>query len=285
MRNIIVISRAHKYSPNSVERDAAILDEVTRVLQQRGFKVSRYEETHIPPLAPTDIVLSMARSHTALLELAKAEKAGTRIYNKPSSLINATRENLATLMLRQHIDVPQYESFVPHNCDDLPALDFPIWIKQCGTNSLKENDVRYIGNIEEWRIALKTYIETATRELFLNEHIAGDLIKFYGVKDSPFFFWYYATAEGKFSKFGWENHNGGPQRFPFDEPLFQQMAHKAAEVCHIDIFGGDAIVTKEGRIYIIDFNDFPSFSSCRKDAALAISEHLLRSLKNQTKQI
>ena len=36
------------------------------------------------------------------------------------------------------------------------------------------------------------------------------------------------------------------------------------------MYGGDAIVTSDGDFYIIDFNDWPSFASCREAAAEAI---------------
>jgi len=42
----------------------------------------------------------------------------------------------------------------------------------------------------------------------------------------------------------------------------------------IDVYGGDAIIDAEGRISIIDFNDWPSFSRCREEAADAIAKYI-----------
>ena len=40
------------------------------------------------------------------------------------------------------------------------------------------------------------------------------------------------------------------------------------------LYGGDAVVSSEGDIRIIDFNDWPSFSACRDDAAKAIAARI-----------
>ena len=37
------------------------------------------------------------------------------------------------------------------------------------------------------------------------------------------------------------------------------------------IYGGDAVVRRDGSFCMIDFNDWPSFSRCREEAALAIA--------------
>jgi len=41
------------------------------------------------------------------------------------------------------------------------------------------------------------------------------------------------------------------------------------------VYGGDAIVQADGSFYIIDFNDWPSFSPCVNAAAEAISQLIL----------
>ena len=55
------------------------------------------------------------------------------------------------------------------------------------------------------------------------------------------------------------------------------LADRAAEVSGFTVYGGDAIVSADGSIRIIDFNDWPSFSPCRRQAAAAIAARLLAS--------
>jgi hypothetical protein len=73
--------------------------------------------------------------------------------------------------------------------------------------------------------------------------------------------------------------NGKAQHFAFDEPYLIHEVHRLADVVSLDIYGGDAIIDKDGRIYIIDFNDWPSFSRCREDAAKAIAKLLKDKMK------
>lgn len=48
------------------------------------------------------------------------------------------------------------------------------------------------------------------------------------------------------------------------------MAEKAGAVV-VDVYGGDCIVRPDGTFCVIDFNDWPSFSRCRGEAAEAIA--------------
>jgi len=105
----------------------------------------------------------------------------------------------------------------------------------------------------------------------LNEHLKGDLIKFYGVKNTDFFYWFYPN-DLNHSKFGLEAVNGKAQGIPFDENYLKQICTKAADVLDIYIYGGDCVVDKSGNIFIIDFNDWPSFSPCRAEAAPYIAQ-------------
>ena len=60
----------------------------------------------------------------------------------------------------------------------------------------------------------------------------------------------------------------------------KSIALLAARSIGVEIFGGDAIITPEGSIYIIDINDFPSFSAVRHEAAQAIS-NLIKTKSNE----
>ena len=46
-------------------------------------------------------------------------------------------------------------------------------------------------------------------------------------------------------------------------------------------YGGDAIVRADGSFCIIDFNDWPSFSRCRDEAADAIAAFVMRDYNRQ----
>ena len=103
-------------------------------------------------------------------------------------------------------------------------------------------------------------------------HIAGDIIKFYGVGSN--FFTHSYPQPGK-TKFNLEAINGAPQHHPFDKEALAHIAAKAARALGLTIFGGDAIITAQGEIFIIDINDFPSFSAVREQAAAQIAKTVI----------
>ena len=51
----------------------------------------------------------------------------------------------------------------------------------------------------------------------------------------------------------------------------------------VKIYGGDCIVDQDGSIRIIDFNDWPSFAPCRKEAAPFIAKCVLKTIKDSMK--
>ena len=107
----------------------------------------------------------------------------------------------------------------------------------------------------------------------MNKHIVGDLVKFYGVRGTNFFFHFY-PEENQHSKFGNEFINGKTQHYPVSADHLKNIAELAANVLNIDIYGGDAIITPDQSIYLIDMNDWPSFAPCRELAAPVIAQRI-----------
>ena len=50
------------------------------------------------------------------------------------------------------------------------------------------------------------------------------------------------------------------------------IAVDAANRLDVDVYGGDVIVTEENRVFLVDFNDWPSFRTCREEAAIMIAD-------------
>ena len=96
------------------------------------------------------------------------------------------------------------------------------------------------------------------------KHVAGDIIKFYGVEKRYF---HYSYPDPEKSKFGLEKINGTPHRYPFSIEKMKATVFAAAEKIGLEIYGGDCIVCEDGTTIIIDMNDFPSFTAVRDKAA------------------
>ena len=66
-------------------------------------------------------------------------------------------------------------------------------------------------------------------------------------------------------------HNGPAQHYTFDAEQMKNDVNRLAGLTDLEVYGGDIIVRPDGSYCIIDFNDWPSFSRCRDEAAEAIA--------------
>ena len=74
---------------------------------------------------------------------------------------------------------------------------------------------------------------------------------------------------------------GTPAEHPFSLADLKTTADAAARHFGRLIYGGDAIVRPDGRFFLIDFNDWPSFGSCTQAAAEAIATRALHFLHHR----
>lgn len=272
--NFLVIKRAERFSPHSVERDAAIMGRVAALLRADGHTVTELSEDDIPNHLPSAAgVLSMARSEQMLGLLSRAEDAGTPVLNSARSVAHCNRVTLATLMARLGVAAPRLWVLTPGGL--MPPTPGALWLKRGDACAQQPGDVVPVAGPLQLRAAMEGFASRGVRSVVAAEHLAGDLIKFYGVEQTPFFFTCYPT----FSKFGLEAHNGQPCHLPFDAERLQADATRLAQGAGVAVFGGDAIVGHNGLARIIDFNDWPSFAPCREAAATHIVKRFYQSLQ------
>lgn len=279
MRTFAIL-RDEVFSPNSVDADREILSlTAQRVGEALHTKVDLVEEKH---LACDDFMademdnqptlwLSMARSNKVLRFLREREEHGQWVVNSAHAVEACRRSVVNRLMGDNGIPVPP--SSGTYGC----------WLKRGDIAAQTIDDVVFAENEEAVKNGLEAFRKRGIQDVVVSAHIPGDLIKFYGVADTGFFKVYYPTADGG-SKFGHEKRNGKPHYYTFDRDNLMRMAEKTAMLTRTWVYGGDAIVDSDGRFYIIDFNDWPSFSRCKSEAADAIKTLVLRQLdKNITK--
>lgn len=270
---LISIYRAERYSPNSVERDKAIMDAVCEKLSTRYtiYKIReedietegmplmlRLTDAHQPHSGAPLLVLSMARSRKALDILTQMEAEGARVINRAQAVLNATR-TVIDRMMREN-DIP---------CAPLHG-DHGWWIKRGDEAAQEKGDVRFAADERERDATIEEFHKRGITDIVTTAHVRGDLVKFYGVTGTAFFHTTYPT-DGGFSKFGDETRNGTSRHTPFDITALHGDASRLAQLTGIEVYGGDCIVRSDGSYAIIDFNDWPSFSVCRHDAAEAIA--------------
>lgn len=279
--NILGIYRSPKFSPNSSGRDKAIFDAVASRLQRGGHDVSVISEDLFVAvdLEDFDLVFSMARGTYVLQCLAEAEwNFALPVFNSAVALLRAERSQLISSMHTAGIPQPAFQVIRPVTSTSSASrtVSFPLWLKRGDACAQTIADVRFISDEHTYAQALSDFAEKGISSAVVEEHVAGDLVKFYGVEGTDFFYHYYPTDGDGFSKFGLEQHNGQPSHFRFSAESLKNVADAAARASKITIYGGDAIVRADGTFVIIDFNDWPSFSACRKQAAKAIAQRILK---------
>ena len=294
-KKILGVSRSPRFSPNSIDRDEAIFSGVIAELVSAGFTVDRVCEDHFTSAEGYAAVFSMARDERVLRLLSTAEAQGLRVINSATALLRNTRVALTEIFEREGIPVPYspyiYNKEGRHEGPSLKygrkagrsaELTFPFWLKRSGACAQSAGDVCFVESAAALDEALQGYAARGIDEVLASEHLTGDLVKFYGVEGTDFFYSYYPTADNAFSKFGLEKINGAPSGYPLDVAALKQSADKAAALSGIVVYGGDCIVDAEGHFRIIDFNDWPSYSRCCAAAARAIAEKIRQQLSAAT---
>jgi len=77
--------------------------------------------------------------------------------------------------------------------------------------------------------------------------------------------------------------NGIAKGIPFSVEELKIQSDKAAEALNVPIYGGDCVISADGTLRIIDFNDWPSFARCREEAGGKIAECIYKRAKKQMK--
>ena len=278
------IMRAGAYSPNHIGNDAAIFNLTTEQLRKRGCEVKVYsEEQFIAGEVKEDIIVDMCREHRSMVLLQQLEDAGALVINSGYGIENCTRERMTRILLGSNIPYP--DSLIVDTDevvkDRMVAAKMDrAWIKRGDFHAMHKEDVSYVRHPEEAQEVLQEYFLRGIKRAVINRHLVGDLIKFYGVRDTPFFYWFYPFDEGH-SKYGHEAVNGHSRGIEFDVAGLRHICQQAANVLDVIVYGGDCIVDPDGTIRIIDFNDWPSFAPCRQEAAPHIAKAIIKKIKER----
>jgi hypothetical protein len=277
------IQRASVFSPNHIGNDAAIFNGVAEYLREKGYPVKICSEQEFLSLTENPKrVFTMVREPRAIKRLQQWETEGCRCVNSAFGIANCEREKMTKLLMENHIPCPG--SLIVHTNDSIKPLlkrggYTSCWLKRGDFHALHREDVTYARHAEEAQKMLLEYALRGINKVVINKHLEGDLIKFYGVVGAPFFYWFYPFTKSH-SKFGWEKINGNAKGLPFKEDALRELCHQAAEVLNLIVYGGDCIVSLDGTIRIIDFNDWPSFTPCRKEVIPHIGKTIIKKTVN-----
>lgn len=287
MANIKIagVMRSGAYSPNHIGNDAAIFNLVADELRKRGCEVNIYSEEQLDSDNVRErIIVNMCRENRSIERLQRLEDSGVLVINSGYGIENCTRERMTRILVGSGIPYP--ESLIVNTdeavVDAMIKADFDrAWIKRGDFHAMHKEDVSFVRHPQEAQEVLQEYFLRGIKRAVINRHLDGDLIKFYGVQGTDFFYWFYPLEAGH-SKYGNEAINGPARGLKFDEDHLRKICREASEVLDVKIYGGDCIVSDDGSVSIIDFNDWPSFAPCRVQAAPHIAKCIMAAIKAHT---
>ncbi len=283
--NILAVHRNRKFSPNHIGNDDAIFSLTAQELETLGGKVRLVCEDEFLAMEEVSekLIFTMARQKEVVKKLQQLESAGTVVVNSGFGIENCFRTNMTNGLMDNGIPYPKsYVVPTTYTGDEvfenLPGKGF--WIKRGDFHAIHKEDVTFTYTMKEAKEILREYALREIPDAVISEHLVGDLVKFYGVYGTDFFFWFYPYDNNHHKYSEYESINGKSLYFKFDENQLQNIAGESARVLGIDIYGGDAIVGADGRFHIIDLNDWPSFAPCRDEAAVHIAKRIFQKFSN-----
>ena len=301
-KRLVGVCRGNEYSPNCVDNDAAIMHAVKSNLESLGANVEMYNEKDFSIKAETveaamqraadngvienpgkiveevaDAFFSMARSKRALNMLEHIEQHGKAVVNSSRGVDRCIRRTMTEMFIEGGVAYPE-SRIIEKGGTMTDGIDYPLWLKRGDGCAQQKEDTCYVQSKEEAENLLNDFWSRGVESVVVNEHLKGDLIKFYGVEGTNFFYWLYPSNCGHRSKFGLEVINGYARGIHFDTDQLKYEADKAALMLGVPVYGGDCVVGDDGSIKIIDFNDWPSFAPCRDEAAFYIAMDILNKM-------
>lgn len=243
--------------------DALLLEQVASVLRTLGHSVDLMGvEAAVGVRPAASLVFSMCQGRRALDLLSAWEEAGARFVNSPRASLNTHRDRLPSLMQAAGVHFPPTALVATGNGAAASVrIDDGVWLKRGDVHASVAADVQWVDSPERLDAGLRDFARRGIAQAAIQQHRAGDEIKFYGVGGGAFFHWFYPReARG----------------YPIDVPALEHLAAAAAAAAGLEIFGGDVIVAPDGALMLIDLNDWPSFAPCRDRASDAIAHYLMR---------
>lgn len=277
---IAAIMRAGAFSPNHIGNDASILSGVAEQLRRRGCEVNVYSEEQLNAGAVTEpVVINMCRERRSLATLEAMQEAGAIVINSPAGIADCIRERQTRILIGSRLPFP--ESVISGTDvvvrDELVRRGFTrCWVKRADNYAMHKEDVSYVRTPDEVQEVLQEYFLRGITRAVISRHVRGDVVKFYGVLGSPFFYWYFPHDTDRHPA------PGTPEGKAVEERL-RPLCTEAARVLDVMVYGGDAVIDADGAITLIDFNDWPSFAPCRAEAAKAIAKAVLAAVKLKMK--
>src|SRR5574337_862958 len=224
------IYREQQHSPGREFDDAEILRLVAKHVAAAGYQVhlKTPEELRLTDDSSPSLVFLMCERIEALGLLEPLEMKGVPHVNPLRAVLTTYRDRMIPILTASAVPIPQSQIVSSNSSDHghpsphLGAGPFPIWIKRADVHNTQSGDVELVPSLEQLRMALTALHDRGISHLVLQQHIPGDLIKFYGI-GKPI------TGHRKDAWFKWFYHRDQElARYPFSEEALQILTQQAA---------------------------------------------------------
>ena len=276
------VMRSGAFSPNHIGNDAIIFNLVADQLRKRGCEISVYSEEQFAAAPSIDerYIIAMCREPRNIERIKRLEDSGCIVVNSGYGIENCTRERMARIFEVGGIPFPptivaDTDEVVK---DRLVKAGFGgCWVKRADIHTRHREDVAFARHPQEAQEIIQEFFLRGIKRAIISRNIEGDLLKVYGVEDSSFFHWLDPFDAG----YPRISTRSEPRPAPnFDPESLKRLCSRAAELLGVSIYGADCIVGADGKITLVNFNDWPSFAPCRSEAASAIARSILKTIKD-----
>lgn len=277
---LLGVKRGSIFSPNHIGNDEAIFNLTIAELEKLDYQITVCTEGEFLKMTTIDqdCIFTMAREIDVVMKLQALEISGKTIINSGFGIESCFRNNMTNALIANNVPYPKSNITTtlapgPDAFENLPGEGY--WIKRGDFHAIHKEDVTFVETEEQGRYILKEFSLRGIPNALISQNLLGDLVKFYGVRGTDFFYTFYPYDHNHHKYAEYELINGKTSHYPFNQKELKDTANVAAEALNIFIYGGDAIVGKDGKFHIIDFNDWPSFAPCRAQAAPHIAQCLI----------
>ena len=219
------ISRKTEFSPNHVVNDLLIINQTADAIKELGAEVTMYDEGLITPDSVKEkLIFSMAQGPMGSKTLSKIEDRGAYIINSPRAVMNCYRITMVKKLPEAGVPFPKSVIVSTDSDIDPRHAGFTtskIWIKRGDVHAVHKEDVTLANTDDEELTLLKEFHARDIKEAILQEHLDGDTVKFYAVRESDLFHWYYLN---------------GVYHTKFDERTLRDLALASAEALNSEPF-------------------------------------------------
>lgn len=278
---ITAVTRAGAFSPNHVSTDATILNAVAQQLRRRGCQVDVCSEEELCARGDLgeDVIINMCRQWGSLRLLQQLEDKGTLVVNSGYGIANCICQRQATILA--NCGAPFPPSIVA-DTDEVVTERLReagigrCWVRRGDAHATHGEDVCYARTPEQAQDVLREFFLRGFRTAVISRYVPGRPVKFYAVEGTDFLDWLMPYEE--------EDLTSASEEGAAIEVQVRAVAGQVAKALDLRVFGGDCVVDPQGRLWLTDVNDWPSFAPCLRGAATAIAKRVFALGRERARQ-